>query len=110
MYEALGSTPNIVKMRVKSGFVVLLYFVYFFSASMASRSSPGMRRKVSLNTYTPAKILPTPPATLKSTKASSKAAVSGPSPAAASHTSTRKKSLTGKTEGHEHKKSTGKKR
>ncbi|XP_038196495.1 inositol hexakisphosphate and diphosphoinositol-pentakisphosphate kinase 2 isoform X3 [Arvicola amphibius] len=78
-------------------------------SSMASRSSPGMRRKVSLNTYTPAKILPTPPATLKSTKASSKA-VSGPSPAVASHTSTRKKSLTGKTEGHEHKKSTGKKR
>jgi inositol hexakisphosphate/diphosphoinositol-pentakisphosphate kinase len=31
-----------------------------------------MRRKVSLNTYTPAKILPTPPATLKSTKANSK--------------------------------------
>lgn len=31
-----------------------------------------MRRKISLNTYTPAKILPTPPATLKSTKASSK--------------------------------------
>ncbi|XP_050009400.1 inositol hexakisphosphate and diphosphoinositol-pentakisphosphate kinase 2 isoform X3 [Alexandromys fortis] len=78
-------------------------------SSMASRSSPGMRRKVSLNTYTPAKILPTPPATLKSTKASSKA-VSGPSTAVASHTSTRKKSLTGKTEGHEHKKSTGKKR
>ncbi|XP_041487660.1 inositol hexakisphosphate and diphosphoinositol-pentakisphosphate kinase 2 isoform X7 [Microtus oregoni] len=79
-------------------------------SSMASRSSPGIRRKVSLNTYTPAKILPTPPATLKSTKASSKAAVSGPSTAVASHTSTRKKSLTGKTEGHEHKKSTGKKR
>lgn len=38
------------------------------------------------------------------------AAVSGPSTAVASHTSTRKKSLTGKTEGHEHKKSTGKKR
>uniref|UniRef100_A0A287CWI9 Inositol hexakisphosphate and diphosphoinositol-pentakisphosphate kinase n=1 Tax=Ictidomys tridecemlineatus TaxID=43179 RepID=A0A287CWI9_ICTTR len=38
----------------------------------ASRTSPVMRRKVSLNTYTPAKILPTPPATLKSTKASSK--------------------------------------
>ncbi|XP_058440330.1 inositol hexakisphosphate and diphosphoinositol-pentakisphosphate kinase 2 isoform X22 [Marmota monax] len=38
----------------------------------ASRTSPAMRRKVSLNTYTPAKILPTPPATLKSTKASSK--------------------------------------
>nr|XP_048298090.1 inositol hexakisphosphate and diphosphoinositol-pentakisphosphate kinase 2 isoform X10 [Myodes glareolus] len=79
-------------------------------SSMASRSSPGVRRKISLNTYTPAKILPTPPATLKSTKASSKAAVSGPSPAVASHTSTRKKSLIGKTEGHEHKKSTGKKR
>uniref|UniRef100_A0A8C5W1Z0 Inositol hexakisphosphate and diphosphoinositol-pentakisphosphate kinase n=1 Tax=Microcebus murinus TaxID=30608 RepID=A0A8C5W1Z0_MICMU len=38
----------------------------------ALRSSPASRRKVSLNTYTPAKILPTPPATLKSTKASSK--------------------------------------
>ncbi|CAO2625585.1 Inositol hexakisphosphate and diphosphoinositol-pentakisphosphate kinase 2 [Lemmus lemmus] len=42
-------------------------------SSMASRSSPGMRRKVSLNTYTPAKILPTPSVTLKSTKTSSKA-------------------------------------
>ncbi|XP_062068319.1 inositol hexakisphosphate and diphosphoinositol-pentakisphosphate kinase 2 isoform X4 [Lepus europaeus] len=41
-------------------------------SSATSRSSPAMRRKVSLNTYTPAKILPTPPATLKSTKASSK--------------------------------------
>ncbi|XP_036028678.1 inositol hexakisphosphate and diphosphoinositol-pentakisphosphate kinase 2 isoform X3 [Onychomys torridus] len=79
-------------------------------SSMASRSSPAMRRKISLNTYTPAKILPTPPAALKSTKASSKAVASGPSPAVASHTSARKKSLAGKTEGHEHKKSTGKKR
>ncbi|XP_051010374.1 inositol hexakisphosphate and diphosphoinositol-pentakisphosphate kinase 2 [Acomys russatus] len=79
-------------------------------SSMASRSSPGMRRKVSLNTYTPAKILPTPPATLKTTKASSKAAVSTPSPAVAPHTSARKKSLSGKTEGHEYKKGTGKKR
>ncbi|CAH6791998.1 Ppip5k2 [Phodopus roborovskii] len=78
-------------------------------SSMASRASPGMRRKVSLNTYTPTKILPTPPAAFKSTKAGSKA-VSGPSPAVASHPSTRKKSLTSKTEGHEHKKSTGKKR
>uniref|UniRef100_A0A8I5MY34 Inositol hexakisphosphate and diphosphoinositol-pentakisphosphate kinase n=1 Tax=Papio anubis TaxID=9555 RepID=A0A8I5MY34_PAPAN len=41
-------------------------------SSTALRSSPIMRKKVSLNTYTPAKILPTPPATLKSTKASSK--------------------------------------
>ncbi|XP_058512149.1 inositol hexakisphosphate and diphosphoinositol-pentakisphosphate kinase 2 isoform X4 [Ochotona princeps] len=41
-------------------------------SSTASRSSPTMRRKVSLNTYTPAKILPTPPAPLKTTKASSK--------------------------------------
>uniref|UniRef100_A0A8C0KHS9 Inositol hexakisphosphate and diphosphoinositol-pentakisphosphate kinase n=1 Tax=Canis lupus dingo TaxID=286419 RepID=A0A8C0KHS9_CANLU len=40
-------------------------------SSAASRTSPVMRRKISLNTYTPAKILPTPPATLKSTKASS---------------------------------------
>ncbi|XP_028611511.1 inositol hexakisphosphate and diphosphoinositol-pentakisphosphate kinase 2 isoform X2 [Grammomys surdaster] len=78
--------------------------------SMASRSSPGMRRKISLNTYTPTKILPTPPAALKSTKASSKAAAGGPSPAMASHTSSRKKSLSSKTEGHEPKKSTGKKR
>ncbi|XP_015859665.1 inositol hexakisphosphate and diphosphoinositol-pentakisphosphate kinase 2 isoform X3 [Peromyscus maniculatus bairdii] len=76
-------------------------------SSMASRASPAMRRKISLNTYTPAKILPTPPAALKSTKASGKAVVSGPSPAA---TSARKKSLAGKTEGQEHKKSTGKKR
>ncbi|XP_055484357.1 inositol hexakisphosphate and diphosphoinositol-pentakisphosphate kinase 2 [Psammomys obesus] len=79
-------------------------------SSVASRSSPGMRRKVSLNTYTPTKILPTPPATLKSTKASNKAAVTALSPAVASHASTRKKSLPGKTEGHEHKKGTGKKR
>uniref|UniRef100_A0A8C0SG25 Inositol hexakisphosphate and diphosphoinositol-pentakisphosphate kinase n=1 Tax=Canis lupus familiaris TaxID=9615 RepID=A0A8C0SG25_CANLF len=43
-------------------------------SSAASRTSPVMRRKISLNTYTPAKILPTPPATLKSTKASSKPA------------------------------------
>ncbi|XP_028734941.1 inositol hexakisphosphate and diphosphoinositol-pentakisphosphate kinase 2 isoform X13 [Peromyscus leucopus] len=76
-------------------------------SSMASRASPAMRRKISLNTYTPAKILPTPPAALKSSKASGKAVVSGPSPAA---TSARKKSLAGKTEGQEHKKSTGKKR
>ncbi|XP_021111490.1 inositol hexakisphosphate and diphosphoinositol-pentakisphosphate kinase 2 isoform X5 [Heterocephalus glaber] len=41
---------------------------------ISSRSSPIMRRKVSLNTYTPAKILPTPSATLKGTKASSKPA------------------------------------
>ncbi|PNI43318.1 PPIP5K2 isoform 11, partial [Pan troglodytes] len=46
-------------------------------SSTALRSSPIMRKKVSLNTYTPAKILPTPPATLKSTKASSKPATSG---------------------------------
>lgn len=79
-------------------------------SSMASRSSPGMRRKISLNTYTPTKILPTPPAALKSTKASSKAAAGGPSLAMASHTSSRKKSLNSKTEGQEPKKSTGKKR
>ncbi|XP_031224417.1 inositol hexakisphosphate and diphosphoinositol-pentakisphosphate kinase 2 isoform X4 [Mastomys coucha] len=42
-------------------------------SSMATRSSPGMRRKISLNTYTPAKILPTAPAAFKSGKASSKA-------------------------------------
>lgn len=79
-------------------------------SSLASRSSPGMRRKISLNTYTPTKILPTPPAALKSTKASSKAAAGGPSLAMAPHTSSRKKSLSSKTEGHEPKKSTGKKR
>ncbi|XP_029330290.1 inositol hexakisphosphate and diphosphoinositol-pentakisphosphate kinase 2 isoform X2 [Mus caroli] len=78
-------------------------------SSMATRSSPGMRRKISLNTYTPTKILPTPPAALKSSKANSKAA-SGPSPAMAPHTSSRKKSISSKTEGHEPKKSTGKKR
>lgn len=110
--STLGSTPSIVKMRVKKRFCsAKIDFIgsYFFSASVASRSSPGMRRKVSLNTYTPTKILPTPPATLKSTKASNKA-VTSLSPAVASHASTRKKSLPGKTEGHEHKKSTGKKR
>ncbi|XP_031224419.1 inositol hexakisphosphate and diphosphoinositol-pentakisphosphate kinase 2 isoform X5 [Mastomys coucha] len=79
-------------------------------SSMATRSSPGMRRKISLNTYTPAKILPTAPAAFKSGKASSKAAAGGPSPAVTSHTSSRKKSLSSKTEGHESKKSTGKKR
>ncbi|XP_008574669.1 PREDICTED: inositol hexakisphosphate and diphosphoinositol-pentakisphosphate kinase 2 isoform X2 [Galeopterus variegatus] len=77
---------------------------------ISSRSSPVMRRKVSLNTYTPAKILPTPPATLKSTKASSKPATSGPSSAVVPSTSTRRKSITSKTEVHEHKKNTGKKK
>uniref|UniRef100_A0A8C6ERB1 Inositol hexakisphosphate and diphosphoinositol-pentakisphosphate kinase n=1 Tax=Marmota marmota marmota TaxID=9994 RepID=A0A8C6ERB1_MARMA len=81
----------------------------FFSAS---RTSPAMRRKVSLNTYTPAKILPTPPATLKSTKASSKPANSGPSNAVVANTSSRKKSVNvnSTTEVHEHKKNTGKKK
>ncbi|XP_032332342.1 inositol hexakisphosphate and diphosphoinositol-pentakisphosphate kinase 2 isoform X12 [Camelus ferus] len=79
-------------------------------SSAASRSSPVMRRKISLNTYTPAKILPTPPATLKSTKASSKPATSGPSSAVVPNTSSRKKGMTSKTEMHEHKKSTGKKK
>lgn len=80
------------------------------TSSVASRSSPGIRRKISLNTYTPTKILPTPPAAVKSTKASSKAAAGGPSQAMASHTSSRKKSSGSKTEGHEPKKSTGKKK
>ncbi|XP_073850085.1 inositol hexakisphosphate and diphosphoinositol-pentakisphosphate kinase 2 isoform X7 [Macaca fascicularis] len=79
-------------------------------SSTALRSSPIMRKKVSLNTYTPAKILPTPPATLKSTKASSKPAASGPSSAVVPNTSSRKKSITSKTETHEHKKNTGKKK
>ncbi|XP_006139842.1 inositol hexakisphosphate and diphosphoinositol-pentakisphosphate kinase 2 isoform X6 [Tupaia chinensis] len=80
------------------------------NSSAASRSSPVMRRKVSLNTYTPAKVLPTPPATLKSTKASSKPATSGPSTAVVPNTSSRKKSITSKTEMHEHKKNMGKKK
>nr|XP_012423030.1 PREDICTED: inositol hexakisphosphate and diphosphoinositol-pentakisphosphate kinase 2 isoform X6 [Odobenus rosmarus divergens] len=79
-------------------------------SSTASRSSPVMRRKISLNTYTPAKILPTPPATLKSTKASSKPATSGPSNAVVPNTSSRKKNITNKAEMHEHKKTTGKKK
>ncbi|XP_054445981.1 inositol hexakisphosphate and diphosphoinositol-pentakisphosphate kinase 2 isoform X7 [Pteronotus mesoamericanus] len=79
-------------------------------SSTVSRSSPVMRRKVSLNTYTPAKILPTPPATLKTTKASSKPATSGPSSAVVPNTSSRRKSITIKTEMHEHKKNTGKKK
>ncbi|XP_033034892.1 inositol hexakisphosphate and diphosphoinositol-pentakisphosphate kinase 2 isoform X16 [Trachypithecus francoisi] len=79
-------------------------------SSTALRSSPIMRKKVSLNTYTPAKILPTPPATLKCTKASSKPATSGPSSAVVPNTSSRKKSITGKTETYEHKKNTGKKK
>ncbi|KAM6148368.1 LOW QUALITY PROTEIN: inositol hexakisphosphate and diphosphoinositol-pentakisphosphate kinase 2 [Erethizon dorsatum] len=77
---------------------------------ISSRSSPIMRRKVSLNTYTPTKILPTPPAILKSTKASSKPAAGGPSGAVAPNTSSRKKSIPSKTEVHEHKKTTGKKK
>ncbi|XP_044930450.1 inositol hexakisphosphate and diphosphoinositol-pentakisphosphate kinase 2 isoform X10 [Mustela putorius furo] len=79
-------------------------------SSTASRSSPVMRRKITLNTYTPAKILPTPPATLKGTKASSKPATSGPSNAVVPNTSSRKKNITNKTEMHEHKKITGKKK
>ncbi|XP_021569396.1 inositol hexakisphosphate and diphosphoinositol-pentakisphosphate kinase 2 isoform X2 [Carlito syrichta] len=79
-------------------------------SSTVSRSSPAMRRKVSLNTYTPAKILPTPPATLKSTKASSKPATSGPSSAVVPNTSSRKKNTPSKTEIHEHKKNSGKKK
>ncbi|XP_048187139.1 inositol hexakisphosphate and diphosphoinositol-pentakisphosphate kinase 2 isoform X13 [Perognathus longimembris pacificus] len=77
---------------------------------IVSRSSPVQRRKISLNTYTPAKILPTPSATLKSTKASQKAAVSGPSAAGLPNSSSRKKSVTIKPEVPEHKKSTGKKK
>ncbi|XP_060057201.1 inositol hexakisphosphate and diphosphoinositol-pentakisphosphate kinase 2 isoform X7 [Erinaceus europaeus] len=72
--------------------------------------SPVMRRKVSLNTYTPAKILPTPPATLKSSKANSKTVTSGPSNSVASYASSRKKSIASKTEMHEQKKTTGKKK
>ncbi|XP_058512158.1 inositol hexakisphosphate and diphosphoinositol-pentakisphosphate kinase 2 isoform X13 [Ochotona princeps] len=79
-------------------------------SSTASRSSPTMRRKVSLNTYTPAKILPTPPAPLKTTKASSKPGTSGPSTAIVPSTSARKKSITNKPEMPEHRKSTGKKK
>ncbi|XP_043450557.1 inositol hexakisphosphate and diphosphoinositol-pentakisphosphate kinase 2 isoform X14 [Prionailurus bengalensis] len=79
-------------------------------SSSASRSSPVMRRKISLNTYTPAKILPTPPATLKNTKASSKPATSGPSNVVVPNTSSRKKTIASKTEMHEHKKTTGKKK
>ncbi|KAM9253885.1 inositol hexakisphosphate and diphosphoinositol-pentakisphosphate kinase 2 isoform 6-T8 [Dugong dugon] len=79
-------------------------------SSTASRSSPAVRRKISLNTYTPAKILPTPSATLRNTKASSKPATSGPSSAVAPSTSSRKKSISSKTEVHEHKKNTGKKK
>ncbi|XP_068836096.1 inositol hexakisphosphate and diphosphoinositol-pentakisphosphate kinase 2 isoform X11 [Capricornis sumatraensis] len=80
------------------------------TSSLTSRSSPIMRRKVSLNTYTPAKILPTPPASIKSTKASSKPAPSGPSNTAVPNTSSRKKGMTSKTEMHEHKKNTSKKK
>ncbi|KAM4875094.1 inositol hexakisphosphate and diphosphoinositol-pentakisphosphate kinase 2 isoform 12-T13 [Thomomys bottae] len=77
----------------------------------ASRSSPVQRRKISLNTYTPAKILPTPSATLKNTKGNQKAAVSGPSGAYLPNTSSRKKSVAAsKPEVPEYKKSTGKKK
>ncbi|XP_032482661.1 inositol hexakisphosphate and diphosphoinositol-pentakisphosphate kinase 2 isoform X3 [Phocoena sinus] len=79
-------------------------------SSSASRSSPIIRRKVSLNTYTPAKILPMPAATIKSTKASSKPAPSGPSSMVVPNTSSRKKGVSSKTEIHEHKKNTAKKK
>ncbi|XP_076995161.1 inositol hexakisphosphate and diphosphoinositol-pentakisphosphate kinase 2 isoform X2 [Tamandua tetradactyla] len=79
-------------------------------SSTASRSSPVVRRKVSLNTYTPAKILPTPSAALKSTKASNKPGTSGHSSAITPNTSSRKKSIASKTEVHEHKKTSGKKK
>ncbi|XP_012877519.1 PREDICTED: inositol hexakisphosphate and diphosphoinositol-pentakisphosphate kinase 2 isoform X11 [Dipodomys ordii] len=75
-----------------------------------SRSSPVQRRKISLNTYTPTKILPTPSATLKTTKASQKAAASGPSGSGLPNTSSRKKSVAIKPEVPEPKKSTGKKK
>ncbi|XP_030615567.1 inositol hexakisphosphate and diphosphoinositol-pentakisphosphate kinase 2 isoform X11 [Delphinapterus leucas] len=79
-------------------------------SSSASCSSPIIRRKVSLNTYTPAKILPMPAATIKSTKASSKPAPSGPSSMVVPNTSSRKKGVSSKTEMHEHKKNTAKKK
>ncbi|XP_057594098.1 inositol hexakisphosphate and diphosphoinositol-pentakisphosphate kinase 2 isoform X12 [Hippopotamus amphibius kiboko] len=79
-------------------------------SSSASRSSPIMRRKVSLNTYTPAKILPTPATTIKSTKASSKPAPSGPSSTVVPNTSSRKKGVSSKTEMHEYKKNAAKKK
>ncbi|TEA32069.1 hypothetical protein DBR06_SOUSAS32110001 [Sousa chinensis] len=79
-------------------------------SSSASRSSPIIRRKVSLNTYTPAKILPMPEATIKSTKASSKPAPSGPSSMVVPNTSSRKKGVSSKTEMHEHKKNTAEKK
>eukprot|EP00070_Physeter_catodon_P017093 XP_023976007.1 inositol hexakisphosphate and diphosphoinositol-pentakisphosphate kinase 2 isoform X18 [Physeter catodon] len=79
-------------------------------SSSASRSSPIIRRKVYLNTYTPAKILPMPAATIKSTKASSKTAPSGPSSMVVPNTSSRKKGVSSKTEMHEHKKNTAKKK
>ncbi|XP_055962551.1 inositol hexakisphosphate and diphosphoinositol-pentakisphosphate kinase 2 isoform X9 [Sorex fumeus] len=79
-------------------------------SSPASRISPVMRRKVSLNTYTPAKVLPTPSSTLKGPKASSKPATSGPSNTVIPNTSARKKSSTSKAEVHEHKKTTVKKK
>ncbi|XP_049625070.1 inositol hexakisphosphate and diphosphoinositol-pentakisphosphate kinase 2 isoform X5 [Suncus etruscus] len=67
-------------------------------STASSRISPGMRRKVSLNTYTPAKVLPAPASTLKASKASSKPATSGPSNAVVPNTSSRKKSVTSKAE------------
>nr|XP_044989004.1 inositol hexakisphosphate and diphosphoinositol-pentakisphosphate kinase 2 isoform X5 [Jaculus jaculus] len=79
-------------------------------SSLTSRASPAIRRKVSLNTYTPAKILPTPPVLLKNTKASSKPGTGGPSSAADPNTASRKKNVTIKAELPEHKKSTGKKK
>ncbi|XP_054980020.1 inositol hexakisphosphate and diphosphoinositol-pentakisphosphate kinase 2 isoform X11 [Sorex araneus] len=79
-------------------------------SSPASRISPVMRRKVSLNTYTPAKVLPTPSSTVKGPQASSKPATSGPSNIVIPNTSARKKSSSSKAEVHEHKKTTVKKK
>ncbi|XP_012496508.1 PREDICTED: inositol hexakisphosphate and diphosphoinositol-pentakisphosphate kinase 2 [Propithecus coquereli] len=69
------------------------------SSSTALRSSPTMRRKVSLNTSIVCWFL-----------CLFCIATSGPSGAVVSNTSSRKKNITSKTEMHEHKKNTGKKK
>ncbi|XP_006900744.1 PREDICTED: inositol hexakisphosphate and diphosphoinositol-pentakisphosphate kinase 2 isoform X2 [Elephantulus edwardii] len=116
-FELYSMVPSICPLETLHN-ALSLKQVDEFLASIAAPSTEVPRktpeisstRKVSLNTYTPAKILPTPPATLKNSKASNKPATSGPTNAVAPSTSSRKKNVTSKTEALEHKKNTGKKK
>ncbi|KAM6224306.1 inositol hexakisphosphate and diphosphoinositol-pentakisphosphate kinase 2 [Rhynchocyon petersi] len=78
-FELYSMVPSICPLETLHN-ALSLKQVDEFLASIAAPSSDvprktpeiSLTRKISLNTYTPAKILPTPPATLKTTKASSK--------------------------------------